>query len=474
MTRIFQWIVFLSLLGTTLSAQLAPLNNTSDPQAKALNNYVYFINESIHGMLIVHRLLENFNLDINKYVDLDSYQINFYSNRDLPKDIFEDPENWFYDISPNEWYEKIQQEKRVLEPSLLEKLNPDTKYLKETIVKINQLRFDIENLINTQDLTVTENLQQVYDLLEEAVILFNNFYGVQRRIEKQLYQTAINEPAYYNSLKPIYQDLKNVLVAIRNKDEKGFSVLYKKLATSVATAQNMKFPQTATSSKDVNFHMNNIISQAEKALTSSKAYLEKKAVPKEYEMYGASYYYYNSDIINKFNRYGSGIVFEMNSLLDLVESPALRFTELPHFYKVIYPRKLEKLNTIVTASKPVPEIPVVLEGRKLQKKTEGSLVVDDQKIKVEVFDHLIQDGDIVSLNFNGEWVLRRHKLTREPITLELTLSPEGKNFLVLHAENLGQRPPNTMAINYYSGGKRKQYIMNSDLNTSEVIEILRN
>ncbi len=474
MTRIFQWIVFLSLMSTGLSAQLAPLNNTSDPQARALNNYVYFINESIHGMLIVHRLLENFNLDINKYVDLDSYQINFYSNRDLPKDIFEDSENWFYDISPNEWYEKIQQEKSVLEPSILAKLNPDTKYLKETLGKINQLRFEIENVINTQDLTVPQNLQQVYDLLEEAVVLFNNFYSVQIRIERQLYKNSVSEPAYYNSLKPLYRDLKNVLVAIRNKDDKGLSILYKKLATSVAAAQNMKFPQASAKDKDVNFHLNNIKSQAQKALSSSKAYLDKKVVPKEYEMYGPAYYYYNSDIINKFNRYGSGIVFEMNSLLDLVESPAMRFTELPHYYKVIYPRKLEKLNAIVAVPKPVPEIPTVLEGRKLQKKTEGSLVVDDQKIKVEVFDHLIQDGDIVSLNFNGKWVLRRHKLTREPITLELTLNQEGKNFLVLHAENLGQRPPNTMAINYYSGGKRKQYIMNSDLNTSEVIEILRN
>ena len=38
----------------------------------ALNQYVDFLNESIHGMLIVHRQLENYNQEINKYVDQDT------------------------------------------------------------------------------------------------------------------------------------------------------------------------------------------------------------------------------------------------------------------------------------------------------------------------------------------------------------------------------------------------------------------
>ena len=56
-------------------------------QAASLNNYVYFTNESVHGLLIVHRLLENFNQKINKYVDLESTQFNFYSNADLPRNL---------------------------------------------------------------------------------------------------------------------------------------------------------------------------------------------------------------------------------------------------------------------------------------------------------------------------------------------------------------------------------------------------
>ena len=126
------------IVTTTSFGQLAPLNNTNDEKVKALNNYVYFVNESIHGMLIVHRLLENFNLDINKYVDLESFQINFYSNRDLPKDIFDDSENWFYDISPYEWYEKTIEGNSSLSTAEIEKLSIDASFIKKTITQINQ------------------------------------------------------------------------------------------------------------------------------------------------------------------------------------------------------------------------------------------------------------------------------------------------------------------------------------------------
>ncbi|MDG2448164.1 MAG: hypothetical protein P8M34_00950, partial [Saprospiraceae bacterium] len=68
-------------------------------EVRAVNNYVTFVNESIHGLLIAHRLFEIYNQTVNKYVDLPDYQLNNYSNADLPEDIFRDPEGWFYEES---------------------------------------------------------------------------------------------------------------------------------------------------------------------------------------------------------------------------------------------------------------------------------------------------------------------------------------------------------------------------------------
>jgi hypothetical protein len=47
----------------------------------------------------------------------------------------------------------------------------------------------------------------------------------------------------------------------------------------------------------------------------------------------------------------------------------------------------------------------------------------------------------------------------------------GDNFLVLYAENLGAKPPNTMAIRYVVKGELNTLVLNSDLNHSEMIVI---
>jgi len=453
------------------TATTTPIQNTTS-KIEALNNYVHFINESVHGMLIVHRLLENFNLDINKYVDLDSYQINFYSNRDLPKDIFEDPENWFYDTSPYEWYEKIQIDSKVLDPVLSERLMADASFIRELIQETNQKRFDIEALITGLDLNNPDQLQKVYDELESCVKLYESFYQAQLRLEKRLYSNDFPKPAYYRNLAELYSDIRGVLVAIRQKNDAQFPVIYNKLSTKLSSFSLATIPPEFTGNRKVKFHTTNLITQGNKAKASSEKFLRKTPPSKDYELYGEHYYYYNSDIINKFNRYGSGIVFEINELLKLLNFKGLLFTELPHYYKVIYPRKIEKINAIASEDKLVDYIPPTLDGRKLNKKEEGVIKVDREIVEVSIFDHMIQDGDIVSLNFNGEWVLRRHKLTSEPYVMKLKLNQEGKNFLVLHAENMGARPPNTMAVSYFAMGKKQLYVMNSDMNTSEVIELL--
>ncbi len=442
----------------------------SEKQIEVLNTYVSYNNEAIHGLLIVHRLLENFNLEINKYADLDSYQINFYSNNDLPKNIFLDEENWFYDISPEEWFQKIQDSRGVLDARIDEKLYAGASLMRDVYTSINQKRFDIENIINSLDLSNKDNLKKVYDELEACVTLYNNFYNAQRRMESILYTLeGLPEPIYYLLLKRMYGDMRSILSAVRHTPDKNLGSL---IARSKKTLEEGTLKPSGNSKKRTQeFHISNIVSQVNKGIAAAEDYRSKKTIPEEYLMYGAQYYAYNADIINKFNRYGSGIVSEINTLLDITETQGLKFTELPHYYKVIYPRVLEAETVETIAPAGLSAIPADIEGRKLIKKNESGIVVTELEINVEIYDHKIQDGDVVSLNFNGAWIVENHKLTKEPHRLKLKLDPSATNFLVLHAINLGQRPPNTMAIRYYVNGKRKQYVMNSDLNASEVIEI---
>ena len=67
----------------------------------------------------------------------------------------------------------------------------------------------------------------------------------------------------------------------------------------------------------------------------------------------------------------------------------------------------------------------------------------------------IEDGDIVSLYFNGEWILKEHKLWHEVQIVNIKLDAEKENELIVYAHNEGKRPPNTVAmIIFDKKGKR--------------------
>lgn len=171
------------------------LHQSGSAQAKsiaALNNYINFTNESIHGMLIVHRLLENFNQDVNKFVNLESHQINFYSNKDLPRNIFDDPEHWFYERSPNEWYNICTNQGSFFPQNWNTLFNTELDSLHDIVNKINDLRFEAEKIITTNDLNQINNQEIIYKKLEEGVTLFESFYLHQIKMMKHI-------DAYLNS-----------------------------------------------------------------------------------------------------------------------------------------------------------------------------------------------------------------------------------------------------------------------------------
>ena len=106
-------------------------------------------------------------------------------------------------------------------------------------------------------------------------------------------------------------------------------------------------------------------------------------------------------------------------------------------------------------------------------RNDKSIVIDSDTLYIEVYDNQEYDKDTISLNFNGTWVLKNRELTKTPIQLALPIIPDKDNFLVLHAENLGIKPPNTAAIKYYQQSKTKPQIvvLNSNLQESEAILI---
>jgi len=457
--------------------------STDADKVKVLNNYVNFSNESTHGLLIVHRLLENFNKNINKFVDLPDQQINFYSNKDLPQDIFEDPENWFYDISPNEWYVKITGSKGVISTSIESKLKNSATEMKSTISAVNKIRFELEEQIKTLDLTKRENLSLVYDKLEEGVKLYKNFYVHQHTLEGDIigyYKTLkftpeeMQFPAVLSAVDGVYKTTRNALEALYNKEDDNFSDLIKaqEAALTRFEAINLSdYNSTRLINSRVQLYWSNIKRQTVECLKVQKAFNESENVPEEYKLYDKYYYYYNISVINKFNRYGNGVVFEMNRIIDYLGIPVLRYFEMPHYFKVIYPKLLEKTDFLAASDPIVKALPKVVKGRNVVTATR-TIKVDSFLVDLKMYDHKIVDKDIVSLSFNGDWIVEKFEISEKPFEFTLRLNQEGKNFLLLHADDMGRQPPATIALSYKYKGKKELIILNSDTLKSEVIEII--
>jgi len=448
---------------------------------KQVNKAVEYTNESIHGMFIIHRLLELNNQDINKYVDLESYKLNDFGNGDLPKDIFEDPKSEFYRrSSPNTIFKEINL------PASSEMMQTLMR-IKNICTEINGLRFSVADYISTNDMNSPEKLGKVYEMLQRCEQLYENYYGERAYISslRADYANQVSGGAKQKELFDIYTRLYDPINIIlrnikMNKDYdldghmRNFESAKKDLAIYMRSKSNERLLEANKG----------IVQKADDIITQVEAYLANTSLPKEQSQYGKFYYYHNYKLLHKTNHSGLGMINQMNEFIRASNSPYPMFLEMPHYYKVIYPKRKEKVSILAetpeissSTEAPTPvavvtEIPKVFEEREVVS-SDHTIYIDKAEITLELYDHLLLDGDIVSLSFNGEWVLQNHSLEAEPKKLKLKLNPNGKNYLLLHAENLGRRPPNTIGLSYLAPkGGRKEILLRSDLEKSELIEII--
>ncbi|MDC0189527.1 hypothetical protein OAJ42_01450 [Flavobacteriales bacterium] len=122
--------------------------------------------------------------------------------------------------------------------------------------------------------------------------------------------------------------------------------------------------------------------------------------------------------------------------------------------------------------KEVDFTPLVIQERKIN--DEKIFQVKSKYIIVNVWDDEKVDGDTLSINFNGKWILKDYHLVKDKKTLLLPLRENEENELIFHAENLGNEPPNTAAVELkYDNGIHQEFNMRSDFDTNGMIRIIQ-
>lgn len=120
-----------------------------------------------------------------------------------------------------------------------------------------------------------------------------------------------------------------------------------------------------------------------------------------------------------------------------------------------------------------PLIPAVKLPEQREVSVRKDYFLKIRMIQIEVWDNDQEDGDKASLMLNKRWVLKGVTVTKSKKKIEIPLQM-GENILTFHADNLGTAPPNTAAIKFFDGLEEQTIVLNSDMDKSEAIRLIRN
>jgi len=149
----------------------------------------------------------------------------------------------------------------------------------------------------------------------------------------------------------------------------------------------------------------------------------------------------------------------VNTFLSSLDQNFLVSADMNHRHRLM---KLKEVNFT----------PLVIQERQLQ--GDKFFEVKSRYIMVNIWDDEKVDGDTLSINFNGKWILKNHHLTKEKKTLLLPLKKNQENEIIFHAENLGSEPPNTAAVQLeYDNGIKKDFTMRSNFDANGIIRIFQ-
>ena len=78
------------------------------------------------------------------------------------------------------------------------------------------------------------------------------------------------------------------------------------------------------------------------------------------------------------------------------------------------------------------------------------------------------DGDVITIFLNGKRIADRYRVTKSKRNFSVVLD-KAANFLILHADDLGEVSPNTVGVAIDDGQREQVIIMSSNLSESGAV-----
>ena len=451
--------------------QLPWLSAQTDKELDVLNTYVDFMNECVHGLTVAQIIFVNYNQDLNNYVDLASHKLNSHiTNKEMGASIFDNPDINTQDdkVSALKLSEITKQKSGALDRKVAFSLNEFVSQIVGNLNKLNALRFEVENVISSSDLTQKENVYKAYEMLEKAAVYFENY----SHLHDQLARTLRRQVKYkYRPMDNIFFEIHSAsLLLLKELSKENYSKLPNLLRRMRGALDNFSSQNLALSAADKGTAAD-FSKQVDGMLNFVSKTKDAAAIPQNFEQYGKNYYIHNHSLLSYFNSISPGFVSKMNSMLEASNESSLQYDDRPIMFKVIYPEKMEEIESIATKNvinSDAYPLDLKLKMDEGEKKTLPVPV--DPYLELVIYDPNMKDRDTISLTVNGEKLLEGYEL--DFTEKEFKLPAEGVSTfnIELKAHNTGIIAPNTIGFKYRSSGLGKMTKSVIRLNEGEVYQ----
>ena len=456
------------LLYTLIFCLLGSYNSLAQSREAftTLNEYVQFMNESVHGLTVAHILFVNYNKDLNKYVDLESHKINTHiTNDELGDNIFDNPDiNTSDDNNSAVSLSRSIAQSNTSAPASAKSL---VKQMTAILSNINSLRFDIGNFISTSDLNQRENIYRSYELLEKAVSYFTEYDVLHDKLARVLRsEIRLKDDSVQYLLNEIHGATVEMIRVLRQDRTDNLD----SYITRIKGAMDNLDGATGHYTGD-NKNLISEIGRQVREMCSFVANNKSGALPDVHKLYGRSYYIHNRILLTNINSISPGFASKLNYLNENLGNAVLNYDDRPILYKVVYPEKIEELEEIVAKKilKPKTRSVDVTSPAEINLPPPAP---ENDFVDLEFYDPDLIDRDSISVSFNDEWILTDYKLTEEPYKVRLEIDPQKGNSVFILAKNEGIVAPNTVGFKYRYNAKGKKKTFYKRLHSGHGYELI--
>ena len=118
---------------------------------------------------------------------------------------------------------------------------------------------------------------------------------------------------------------------------------------------------------------------------------------------------------------------------------------------------------------PEPEPVLTKEERKIE--SQHVIEVTSREIEIQLWDDQRIDGDIISIRYDGKWILDHFELSGSPKTIKIQVKTDGPGYFEMFSEDVGSIPPTTTAVKIIDGKQTHKLALRSTPKSNGAIEI---